>query len=132
MTQNYFMNEQLCKNIIRYLLDSKDNGIIFKLDISKVLECFVDADFTGRWKDGNHKSPESVLSRTDHVIMYAGCPLLWVRKLQSEIALSTTESKYIALSTAMREMIPFMGPVQGIANPFGLLTRRPVLHSLGG
>jgi hypothetical protein len=33
--------------------------------------------------------------------MYAGCPLVWVSKLQIELALSTTEAEYIALSQAM-------------------------------
>ena len=41
--------------------------------------------------------------------MYAGCPITWGRKLQAEIALSTTERKYIALSSAMQEVIPFLG-----------------------
>ena len=58
--------------------------------------------------------------------MYAGCPITWGSKLQTEIALSTTESKYIALSTAMREVIPFLGLMQEIAGIFGLLTRKPV------
>ena len=33
------------------------------------------------------------------------CPLTWTSKLQPQIALSTMESEYIALSTAMRELI---------------------------
>ena len=34
-----------------------------------------------------------------------GCPLLWVSKLQTQIALSTMESEYIALSQSMRDLI---------------------------
>jgi hypothetical protein len=37
--------------------------------------------------------------------MFAGCPLIWSSKLQTEIALSSTKAEYIALSTAMREII---------------------------
>ena len=37
--------------------------------------------------------------------MFMGCPLLWVSKLQTQIALSTMESEYIALSHSMRELI---------------------------
>jgi hypothetical protein len=47
-------------------------------------------------------------SRTGYVIMFAGCPLIWASKLQTEIALSSTEVEYIALSTATREIIPLM------------------------
>ena len=119
-------HERAVKKIVRYLLDTKDKGIIFRPDLSKGLECFVDADFAGGWKDGDHDSPESVLSRTGFVIMYAGCPITWGSKLQTEIALSTTESEYIALSTAMREDIPFLGLMEEIGGIFGLLTRKPV------
>ena len=40
--------------------------------------------------------------------MYAGCPIMWSSKLQTEIALSTTEAEYIALSQAVREVLPLM------------------------
>jgi len=38
-------------------------------------------------------------------LTYCGCPIHWASKLKSEIALSTTESEYIALSMASRELI---------------------------
>jgi len=49
-----------------------------------------------------------VASRTGYVIRYYGVPVHWVSKLQSEISLSTTEAEYIALSTAMRDLLPMM------------------------
>ena len=119
-------HEQAVKRIGQYLLDTQEKDIIYKPGISQGLECFIDADFTGGWKDGNHDKPASVLSRTGYVIMYAGCPITWGSKMQTEIALSTTESEYIALSTAMREVIPFMNLMKEIADTFGLLTRKPV------
>ena len=39
---------------------------------------------------------------------YAGCPIGWCSKLQTEIALSTMEAEYIALSQAMRSVIPLI------------------------
>ena len=45
-------------------------------------------------------------SRTGYVFTLAGCPILWKSSLQTEIALSTLESEYIALAAAMRELIP--------------------------
>ena len=62
-------HDRTVKKIVRYLLDTRDKGIIFKPDLSKGLECYVDADFAGGWKDGDHDAPESVLSRTGYVIM---------------------------------------------------------------
>jgi len=50
--------------------------------------------------------PDNVLSHTGHVIFFGGCPVTWASRLQTEIALSATESEYIALSSAARELFP--------------------------
>jgi hypothetical protein len=67
---------------------------------------YVDADFAGTWHKEYAHLRESVLSRTGYVILYHGCPIHWGSKLQTEIALSTTEAEYIALSMGARELIP--------------------------
>ena len=72
------------KRIIKYLVGSKDKGLIMTPDISKGLECYVDADFAGACDKENSENPESALSRTGHVIKYANSPILWVSRLQSE------------------------------------------------
>lgn len=101
-------HEQAVKRIGRYLLGTRDKGIVFKPDIKKLgeLECFVDADFAGNYTKEQSQDPNSVRSRTGCVILYAGCPIIWFSKLQTEISLSTTEAEYIALSTACRELLP--------------------------
>ena len=68
----------------------------------------MDADFAGSWDIGDSNNPENVMSRTGYIIQYAGCPVVWCSKLQTEIALSTMEAEYIALSQAMREVIPLI------------------------
>jgi hypothetical protein len=68
----------------------------------------VDTDFAGGWCKETSEDPSSILSRSGYVIRLCGCPILWVSKLQTEIALSTTESEYIALSQAMHEVIPLL------------------------
>jgi hypothetical protein len=108
-------HERAIKRICKYLLDTKDKGIIFSPDPTKGLECHVDADFAGGWAEGEHSNPEAVLSRTGFVISYAGCPIYWCSKLQTEIALSTTEAEYIALSMAMREVLPFLNLMKEIS-----------------
>ena len=40
--------------------------------------------------------------------MFANCPILWVSRLQTEIALSTAEAEYIALSQALQDVIPLI------------------------
>ena len=43
-----------------------------------------------------------------YVIMYEGCPILHKYQLQTEIALSSTESEYTGLYYVLREAIPIM------------------------
>ena len=121
-------HEKAVKRIARYLLGTADKGLKYGPDPNRGLECYVDADFAGGWSSGDHTNPECVLSRTGFVIMYAGCPVTWSSKLQTEIALSTTEAEYIALSQAMREVIPFMNLMQEIDNIFGIHNPSPQFH----
>ena len=46
--------------------------------------------------------------------MFMGCPLTWVSKLQTQIALSTMEAEYIALSQSMRDLIAIREVIQEI------------------
>lgn len=93
----------------RYLSGSRDKGLIFKPN-EEGLVCWVDADFSGNWdsEGAPETDPDTARSRTGYVITYAGCPLVWTSKLQTIVSLSTTEAEYVALSTAMRELIPLM------------------------
>ena len=95
-------HEEAVKRICRYLLRTKDKGLVFKPDLSRGLECYVDADWAGSWKRRSAHDPMLAHSCTRLVIMYAGCPIVWASKMQLLVALSTTEAEYMALSTALR------------------------------
>jgi hypothetical protein len=96
------------KRIVRYLIDTVQQGIIMDPK-DHSFEVYVDADFGGLWdREAAEDHPITAKSRTGFVIMYAGCPILWASQLQSEIALSTTEAEYLALSTALRNVIPLI------------------------
>ena len=70
----------------------------------------------------------SNLSRIGYIIMYAGCPLVWASKMQTEIAISTTKAEYIALSQAKREDIPFIGLLKEISAVFGVVKNIPEMN----
>jgi hypothetical protein len=92
--------------IVRYLKGTSDKGIILKPSSLRNLDCFVDADFAGTWTSSTSADPSSVKSSTGYVITFASCPVLWTSKLQTEVALSTMEAKYIALSQSTCDLIP--------------------------
>jgi hypothetical protein len=84
-------------------------GLKFRPNESKGFECYCDADFAGNWnKDFAQHDPSTAKSRSGWVIFYARCPIIWASKLQSQVALSTTEAEYIAMSMALRDVIPIM------------------------
>ena len=121
-------HERTVHRISRYLKGANNKGFIFRPKKVKGLECYGDADFTGGLYKANASNPEAVMSRTGYVIKYANYPVLWCSKLQSEIALSTIEAEYIALSQSMRELIPFMNLLQDINILFNLNLDEPKFH----
>ena len=112
----------------RYLAATRTKGLIFKPK-KQSFDCFVDADFSGNWDREETDDTDTARSRTGYVIAYAGCPITWTSKLQTQIALSTTEAEYIALSTATRDVIPLMELLQELQGQgFDYTTTTPTVH----
>ena len=118
-------HEKAIMRLGRYLLDTRKRGVIYKPDKSKGLECYVDADFAGGWQQADAEDATNVMSRTGYIIMYANCPIHHVSRLQTEIALSTAEAEYIALSQSLREVIPLMTLLEEIHKVFPLHIETP-------
>ena len=70
------------------------------------IELYADADYGGLWGAEDPADPISVKSRSGFVVTLGGVPVFWQSKMQTEIALSTQESKYISLSQGMRSLLP--------------------------
>ena len=121
-------HEQAVKRIARYLLGTKEKGISFKPDTSKGIQCYVDADFAGGWNKEDPVNPENVLSRTGYIVFYAGCPMMWASRMQTEIALSTAEAEYIACSSALRDVLSLMELLRKIDKIFPIKKSKPEIH----
>jgi hypothetical protein len=97
------------KYLCRYLLGTKNEGLILRPDLSKSFEVHVGCDFACNWvKEDAMNDPSTAKSRTGYVISYQGCPITWASKLQTEVVLSTTESEYVGLSDSLRIAIVLM------------------------
>ena len=120
--QPMLSHERAINRIAKYLKGASNRGIVYHPDKTKGVECFVDAYFAGGWSQVDSDNPENMMSRTGYAIYYVGCPVLRSSKLQTEIVFSTTEAKYIALSSAMRDVIPFMFLMKEISLFFGTTT----------
>ena len=114
------IHEAALKRIGRYLINTKDKGIILTPTEDLKIDCFADADFAGLWSYEDPNDPVCVQSRTGYVIMFCGVPIIWKSKLQTEITLSTMEAEYVALSMAMKELLPLRELIIEICESVGL------------
>ena len=95
--------------IARYLKGTSDLGLSFKPDIPKFFECFSDVNYCGNLsRSFAETDPSTAKSCSGWIISYAVCPIIWESKLQTHVATSTTMAEYIALSSALRNVIPIM------------------------
>jgi len=108
------------KKICRYLKGTRTRGLEFKPTTDMTLDMYVDADFAGLFHAEDDQDPISVKSRTGFAITLGACPVTWVSKLQILIALSTLEAEYIALSTAMRDVLPMQDMLKDVAKELKL------------
>jgi hypothetical protein len=121
-------HSEAVKRIARYLkgILNEEQGLQFKPSKSLSLDCYVDADFAGLWGYEDDQDPLCVQSRTGYVMCIGDCPVHWTSKLQTEIALSTTEAEYIALAQALRELIPMRRVFDEMLDAFSLKQDEPV------
>ena len=118
------------EHIVHYLRGTRDKGIILKPDFTKSLEAYADADFAGNWfkRDAEFDS-NTAKSRSGYLISFLGCPVTWSSKLQTIVALSSTEAEYVSLSQSMREVLPMIGLINEIRdNEFDVRTTDPQVH----
>ena len=108
------------KKICRYLHGTSTKGLIFNPTKEFAIDCYVDSDFWGLFGSKGSLNPMCAKSRTGYVISLAGCPLLWVSKLQTTIALSTMEAEYQALSASCRDLIPLRHTVREVSDALGI------------
>ena len=54
------------------------------------------------------------------MVTFDNCPLLWVSKLQTEMALSTLHSEYVALSHSVRALLPVKILIKEVIDNLGI------------
>jgi hypothetical protein len=91
---------QAGKRVLRYLKGTAKSSLLYKDydgNQNTKIEIFCDADWAGDTEDRK--------STTGVIIKLNGCPIIWLSKKQSTVALSTAEAEYIAIATALQELL---------------------------
>ena len=122
-------HEEALKRIGRYLLGTRNKGLILTPTEELNIDAYPDADFAGLYGYEDSLDPVCVRSRTGFVICVASCPILWQSKLQTEIATSTMEAEIVALGACCKELMPIIDMVDDISDAVGLSrTEAPKMH----
>ena len=120
-------HEKAVKRIIKYLIGTKNLGLKIKVNMSLGFKAYADSDFANGWNKLNPDDIQNLFSRTGFITFFFGIPLTWCSKLQTRIALSSTEAEYTALSTCLRDIILVMNLVKEIAKIVELPKITPAL-----
>jgi hypothetical protein len=117
------------------ILETLDKGLLHPTTLGSTfsIEVYVDADFAGGWGYEDPNDPVSVNSRTGFIVEIMGCPIQWTSKLQTNIATSTMEAEYTALSIALRTAMPLLDVIKYVVRSFNvtsssLLTFKTPVH----
>ena len=84
--------------MLRYLRGTYEDGLFFAAGAiarKQGVQLYSDADLAG--------DVEKRKSTTGMVLVFCGTPVMWMSKLQSVTAMSTTEAEYIAGAMAVKE-----------------------------
>jgi hypothetical protein len=119
-------------HIGQYLLATRDKGMILNPNRQTMtLDMYCDADFSGLYKVEDHADPRSAKSRSGYIILLGGAPVVWSSKSQTEIATSTCEAEYIALSSGMRALLPLRSILAEVTSILNLpKNRRSVISTV--
>ncbi len=118
-------HEQVITRIGQYLPETKEKGIKYKINQTKSLEWYVNANFAGGRDNTDPEDASNLTSRTGFVIKYADFPIYWKSKLQTEVVLNTAKAEYIALLTVLREVISLLTIMEEINEVFRLMMNSP-------
>ena len=74
-------------------------------------------------------NPSTSKSRSGWVVFYAGCPIIWASRLQTQVVLLTTEAEYIARSQSLRDVLTIMFLIQEMKEKgFQVICTQPYVY----
>ncbi|KAG7348654.1 hypothetical protein IV203_017359 [Nitzschia inconspicua] len=82
--------------VIKFVIDTKDRGVLIKPDKNRGVIAYCDSDFAGDM--GNRRSI------TGFLISLFGVPISWKSKQQGGVTLSSSEAEYYAISEVSMEL----------------------------
>lgn len=96
MSQPSVQHYKATQYILAYLNATVDYGLVFSPDKAN-------ASIVGYCDASHHSCPDTLRSCTGYCYTYGGSLITWQSKMQSTVALSTSESEYMSINSCGRE-----------------------------
>jgi hypothetical protein len=125
-TAPHCTHELAIHQIVRYHKGTSTHGYVFMSFLWSQSGLLHGCWFWWHWEFFHTDDPSSVKSRTSYDITSASCTVLFFSKIQTDIALSTTEAEYITLSKSAHDLIPLRGLLQEFSDTTKLILDRPL------
>ncbi|KAL7475004.1 hypothetical protein ACHAW6_000935, partial [Cyclotella cf. meneghiniana] len=87
------------------------------------VDAYPNADFARLYGHEKATDPVCAKSCTGFLTSVSDCPMAWVSKLQTEMALLTMEAEIIALAHCCHELFPVINIVSEVGSVVGLATK---------
>ncbi|KAL7488952.1 hypothetical protein ACHAW6_014542 [Cyclotella cf. meneghiniana] len=100
-----------------------DQGMVLSPTNLACISCYSDANFASCYGHEDSQDPHCACSCTGFVVLVFGCPVFCKSKLQTEIAMSTMEAKYVALSMACKDPLPLVALIRNLSTAVGLSSK---------
>ena len=97
------------KRVLRYLSGTRSYGITYRTESIKL----TDNQFLG-YSDVSYANNDDATSISGYVFTMGGGAITWGSKKQTSVSLSSTESKYVALADAAREVTWLQNLLEGL------------------
>jgi len=123
MFKSHISHEKALKWIGRLLKATGEKGLILNPSKELNVDVYPNADFAGPYDHEKPADPTCAKSRTSFLINVANCPVFWMSKLQTEMALSTMEVEIICLAHYCMALFPIMNQVSKLRAIVGLKTK---------
>ena len=94
------------KRVIRYVIHTKEYGLVYSGATLQAPEVYVDADWAG-----DHETRKSM---SGFVAMMSGAAVAWCARQQEVVAMSSAESEYISMCAGVKETVWLRRLISGL------------------
>ena len=120
-------HEKSVKRVMKCLIGRNHVEIEVTIDFNKAFVAFADSDLANGWNNLDADNIDNLLSLIGSIVCMFEIPITWCSRLQTRIALCSTEADHSALSMCIRDIAPIVNLEKELSSNFNLGSPRPMI-----